>query len=123
MKSAPESSASQYTSTIMPRGFSTVSVPGITTRLAPTGILYDLPDDNVRFTNLPSATALSSSACHAMFKKTSSRVVKPIWMSVMPNSLCLSSSSLRVTFSRPSFSRGITNVRNALFSSLGETPR
>lgn len=50
----------------------------------------DSPDVKVKVTRLPSAVALSSSACFAIFKKTSSRVVRPSWMSDMPNSCSLS---------------------------------
>jgi hypothetical protein len=53
----------------------------------------DSPDVKVKVTKLPSAVALSSSACFAIFKKTSSRVVRPSWMSDMPNSSSLSWSS------------------------------
>lgn len=38
MQRDPDSSCSQYTSTIMPLGFCAFSVPGIPTNLAPTGI-------------------------------------------------------------------------------------
>jgi len=53
----------------------------------------DSPDVKVKVTRVPSAAALSSSACFAIFKKTSSRVVRPSWMSDMPNSSFLSWSS------------------------------
>jgi hypothetical protein len=51
------------------------------------------PDVKFKVANRPSAAALSSSACLAIFKKTSSSVVRPSWMSDIPNSFSLSWSS------------------------------
>lgn len=123
MRRAPDSSCSQKTCTITPLGYSAHSVPGIHTNLAPTGIcktftrevtlslipgqrkkekrklivftLTEAPYVKVRVTNLPSAVAASSSACLAIFKKTSSRVASPSWMSTIPYSLSLSWSSVK----------------------------
>ena len=115
MHNDPDSSCCQYTSTMTPHGFSAVSVPGIPINLAPTGIcrleldriislsiyryecmrckLYtstEEPDVKSRVTIVPSTAALSSSAFLAMFKKTSSRVARPSWISEIPNSSSLS---------------------------------
>lgn len=51
--------------------------------------LTEAPDGKVRVNNLPSAVAASSSACLAIFKKTSSRVASPSWMYAMPYSLSI----------------------------------
>jgi hypothetical protein len=53
----------------------------------------------VKVANLPSAAALSSSACLAIFKKTSSSVVRLNWMSDIPNSFSLSWSSSKNFYS------------------------
>lgn len=130
---APLSPSPQYTSTIVPWGFLSDSVPGIPTNLAPTGIcLYivsrnkiqfiskacltihleflvimwfckdkeltciEVPDVRLRVTSFSSVAAFSISSCLATFRKTSSRVARPSWMSVIPNSLCLSWTSPKV---------------------------
>lgn len=55
----------------------------------------DEPDVRSRVTIVPSTAALSSSAFLAMFKKTSSRVARPSWISEIPNSSSLSCSSAK----------------------------
>ena len=60
----------------------------------------DAPDVIVKVTSRPSAAALSNSACLAIFKKTSSRVVRPSCISAIPNSSSLSCSSLKKFCSR-----------------------
>ena len=100
MQREPESSWSQYTSTITSRGFSE-SDPWIPRNLAPNGICEVQWNLSKTVIKRFGGKDISSSACLEMFKKTSSSVVRLSWMFGIPNSSLSWSSSKNFFFRLP----------------------
>lgn len=80
---------------LKPTSVSVLYMHGTCTEAVISRTWRDVPEFRIRLAKVPSAAAVSNSACFAIFRKTSSSVVSPSWISAMPNSFSLSWSSVK----------------------------